>query len=81
VARPDISTQVRFRKQEEIEKGAAKLRADGFTRRDVKMLTSCPSCLQGLSRYNDDAATSSRTTSWSRWPSISARRRLDGEIR
>ena len=28
VARPDISTQVRFRKQEEIEKGAARLRAD-----------------------------------------------------
>jgi FAD/FMN-containing dehydrogenase/Fe-S oxidoreductase len=54
VARPDISTQVRSRKQLEIEKGAAKLRADGFTG-DVKMLTSCPSCLQGLSRYNDDA--------------------------
>ena len=54
VARPDVSTQVRFRKQEEIEKGATKLRADGF-QGDVKMLTSCPSCLQGLSRYNDDA--------------------------
>jgi len=22
---------------------------------DVKILTSCPSCLQGLSRYNEDA--------------------------
>jgi Fe-S oxidoreductase len=33
-----------------------KLRADGFAG-DVKMLTSCPSCLQGLSRYNDDAGT------------------------
>jgi Fe-S oxidoreductase len=54
VARPDISTQVRSRKQLEIEKGAAKLRADGFSGQ-VKMLTSCPSCLQGLSRYNDDA--------------------------
>jgi FAD/FMN-containing dehydrogenase/Fe-S oxidoreductase len=54
VTRPDISTQVRFRKQEEIENGAAKLRADGFTG-EVKLLTSCPSCLQGLSRYNDDA--------------------------
>ena len=39
-----------------IEKGAAKLRADGF-QGDVKLLTSCPSCLQGLSRYNDDAGT------------------------
>ena len=54
VTRPDVSTQVRFRKQEEIEKGAGKLRADGFTGQ-VKVLTSCPSCLQGLSRYNDDA--------------------------
>ncbi len=56
VSRPDVSTQVRFRKQEEIEKGAAKLRADGFTG-DLKVLTSCPSCLQGLSRYNDDGGT------------------------
>ncbi|HWU98974.1 MAG TPA: FAD/FMN-binding oxidoreductase [Oxalicibacterium sp.] len=56
VARPDISTQVRFRKQEEMEKGADKLRADGFTG-EVKVLTSCPSCLQGLSRYNDDAGS------------------------
>jgi len=58
VARPDISTQVRSRKQLEIEKGAAKLRADGFSGQ-VKMLTSCPSCLQGLSRYNDDAGMES----------------------
>ena len=56
VTRPDISTQVRFRKQEVIEQGATALRADGFTG-DVKLLTSCPSCLQGLSRYNNDAAT------------------------
>jgi len=55
-ARPDIATQVKFRKQEEIEKGAAALRADGFTG-DVKILTSCPACLQGLSRYDDDADT------------------------
>ncbi|XGA71121.1 FAD/FMN-binding oxidoreductase [Chitinibacter sp. SCUT-21] len=58
VARPDISTQVRFRKQEEMEKGAAKLRADaGDAKAPVKILTSCPSCMQGLSRYNDDAGT------------------------
>jgi Fe-S oxidoreductase len=54
VTRPDIATQVRFRKQAEVEKGAAKLRADGFDG-PVKVLTSCPSCLQGLSRYGDDA--------------------------
>ncbi|WGS50376.1 DUF3683 domain-containing protein [Paraburkholderia sp. D15] len=93
VTRPDVSTQVRFRKEEEMRKGAAKLRGiplvaeaganaintanasagaagapegsvlkagdgpqpNGAT--DVKILTSCPSCLQGLSRYNDDAGT------------------------
>jgi len=89
VTRPDISTQVRFRKEEEIRKGAAKLRdipllaeagANGVnlanasagtagaapgsvlkagdaqsSGTDIKILTSCPSCLQGLSRYNEDA--------------------------
>jgi Fe-S oxidoreductase len=48
---------VRFRKEAEVTKGADKLRADGFDGK-VKVLTSCPSCLQGLSRYNDDADTS-----------------------
>ncbi|MCL2524974.1 MAG: DUF3683 domain-containing protein [Betaproteobacteria bacterium] len=55
-ARPDIATQVKFRKQQEIESGAAKLRADGFAG-EVKILTTCPACLQGLSRYDDDAGT------------------------
>ena len=54
--RPDISTQVRYRKQEEMEKGAAALRQDGFDG-PVKILTSCPSCLQGLSRYDNDSGT------------------------
>lgn len=54
VARPDISTQVRFRKQQEIEKGAAILRADDPAAK-IKMLTSCPSCLQGMHRYANDA--------------------------
>ncbi|MDD2663259.1 MAG: DUF3683 domain-containing protein [Dechloromonas sp.] len=55
-ARPDVATQVKFRKQQDIEKTAGKLRADGFAG-DVKILTSCPACLQGLSRYDDDADT------------------------
>jgi Fe-S oxidoreductase len=55
VTRPDISTQVRFRKEEEMKKGAAALRAQAAT--PVKVLTSCPSCLQGLSRYSEDAGT------------------------
>jgi FAD/FMN-containing dehydrogenase/Fe-S oxidoreductase len=77
VSRPDISTQVRFRKAEELKKGLAAIAArapseagatsgpaavrvagspsgpvpDGGP---VRILTSCPSCLQGLSRYQDD---------------------------
>ncbi|MEP7282550.1 MAG: DUF3400 domain-containing protein, partial [Rubrivivax sp.] len=56
VTRPDISTQVRFRKEEEIRKGEAALRAAGTVgaAADIKILTSCPSCLQGLKRYEDD---------------------------
>ena len=54
--RPDIATQVRFRKEEEMRKGASALRGDGFDGK-VKVLTSCPSCLQGLSRFADDAGT------------------------
>ena len=55
VSRPDVSTQVRFRKQEELLKGQASLRQDGYAG-EVKVLTSCPSCLQGLSRYQGDTA-------------------------
>jgi Fe-S oxidoreductase len=74
VTRPDISTQVRFRKEEELKRDEAALRAlvaasstsdadPSFPRRressagqsdNIKILTSCPSCLQGLSRYGDD---------------------------
>ncbi|QSA96693.1 DUF3683 domain-containing protein [Methylococcus sp. EFPC2] len=53
VGRPDISTQVRFRKEEELRRGADHLRDDGYDG-PVKVLTSCPSCLQGLQRYKDD---------------------------
>jgi len=58
VTRPDVSTQVRFRKEEEIRKGEAQLRASGAVgpKANVKILTSCPSCLQGLKRYEDDLA-------------------------
>ncbi|MGI4778882.1 MAG: DUF3683 domain-containing protein [Janthinobacterium lividum] len=56
VTRPDISTQIRFRKEEELKKGEAALRASGQApaQGSVKILTSCPSCLQGLSRYGND---------------------------
>jgi Fe-S oxidoreductase len=56
VSRPDVATQVRFRKEAELVRDEAALRADGFTGA-VKVLTSCPSCLQGLSRFDDDSGT------------------------
>jgi len=56
VTLPQIATQVRFRKEQEMRKGADALRADGY-RGEIKILTSCPSCQQGLSRYNDDSGT------------------------
>jgi FAD/FMN-containing dehydrogenase/Fe-S oxidoreductase len=55
VTRPDISTQIRFRKEEEIRAGVAALGTEGTG--PVKLLTSCPSCLQGLARYSDDTNT------------------------
>jgi Fe-S oxidoreductase len=54
--RPDISTQIRFRKEEEIRAGEAALRTRGAVgaQDNIKVLTSCPSCLMGLNRYQDD---------------------------
>ena len=56
VTRPDIATQVRFRKEAEIRKGEAALREGQLieAKDNVKILTSCPSCLQGLNRYGND---------------------------
>ena len=47
---------MRFRKEQELREGEAALRAAGSVppKGDVKILTSCPSCLQGLSRYEGD---------------------------
>ena len=54
VSRPDIATQVRFRKEEELHNDIAKLTGEPQVRDDnVKILTSCPSCQQGLARYAD----------------------------
>ncbi len=55
VSRPDIATQVRFRKREELEKGVRELTGEPrAVNGNVKMLTSCPACQQGLERYVDD---------------------------
>lgn len=56
-SRPDISTQVRARKEEEIRNNLQALTGGQAPAKPVKILTSCPSCLQGLSRYNDDTGT------------------------
>ena len=52
VTRPDIATQVRMRKEAELEADAARLHAGGFDGK-VRVLTSCPACLQGLARFED----------------------------
>ncbi len=59
VTRPDISTQVRFRKEEELKKNEVQLaelsvKQNKPAQTATKILTSCPSCLQGLSRYGND---------------------------
>ena len=55
VARPDIASQVRFRKEEEINAGVEALSGQPVAEQGTtKMLTSCPACLQGLSRYQAD---------------------------
>jgi Fe-S oxidoreductase len=55
VSRPDVATQVRFRKAEVLHAGIAQLTGskravDG----NVKLLTSCPACQQGLARYEPE---------------------------
>ena len=67
ITRPDIATQVRFRKEEELRKDETALRSMITTsasagvptvaaKGNLKILTSCPSCLQGLQRYKGDLA-------------------------
>jgi len=54
-ARPDIANQVRFRKQEELHGGIRGLTgSERVAAGEVKLLTSCPACQQGLAKYADD---------------------------
>jgi FAD/FMN-containing dehydrogenase/Fe-S oxidoreductase len=48
VARPDIAKQVKFKKEAEIKKDIANI---AKSNKPIKMLTTCPACRQGLSRY------------------------------
>ncbi|MFK5984925.1 MAG: DUF3683 domain-containing protein [Pseudomonadota bacterium] len=63
VSRPDIATQLRYRKLEEIkinintlvpEKKAAEKKEPQQAAEKVKIITSCPACQQGLERYQSD---------------------------
>jgi Fe-S oxidoreductase len=55
VSRPDIATQIRFRKEQELHQGIRDLTGRERAGPDeIKLLTSCPACQQGLSRYAED---------------------------
>ena len=55
ISRPDISSQLRFRKTESLKAGVKELTGNEMAQDGkVKILTSCPACQQGLSRYVDD---------------------------
>jgi FAD/FMN-containing dehydrogenase/Fe-S oxidoreductase len=54
-ARPDIASQLRYRKVEELEQGIKALSdSERAVDGNVKMLTTCPACTQGLNRYKDE---------------------------
>jgi FAD/FMN-containing dehydrogenase/Fe-S oxidoreductase len=54
-SRPDIANQVRFRKAEELHQGLLELTGkETLEDASAKMLTACPACQQGLSRYADE---------------------------
>ncbi len=54
ISRPDIATQVRFRKEEAIKQGMAQIGKNTAPLPRMKLLTSCPACQQGLARYRHD---------------------------
>ena len=55
VARPDIAAQVKHRKLEELKLDIKTLSGhEKALNNNVKMLTSCPACQQGLERYRED---------------------------
>ena len=58
-ARPDIAEQLRYKKREDLRQNINKLTgSDMVVNNEVKILTSCPACQQGLSRYADDTGLS-----------------------
>jgi Fe-S oxidoreductase len=53
-ARPDIASQLRFRKREELLGGIRELTGGERSDGGVKLLTACPACQQGLAKYRDE---------------------------
>jgi len=54
-SRPDIAEQLRYRKREELTINIESLTGHKKVKNnEVKILTSCPACQQGLARYTDD---------------------------
>ena len=51
---PTSRRKCAFARSRKCASASNEIRAGGH-RGEVKILTSCPSCLQGLKRYNDDA--------------------------
>jgi len=61
ISRPDIATQVRFRKEEELRANLSQLIGrEQASDREVQLLTSCPACQQGLGRYQDETGLAPR---------------------
>jgi Fe-S oxidoreductase len=61
VSRPDISSQLRYRKQEELTKNIHVFednkrdnKSTQKTSSPVKLVTTCPACQQGLNRYRGE---------------------------
>jgi len=55
IARSDIAAQVKYRKLEELKSDIKRLNGhEKSINNNVKMLTSCPACQQGLERYRED---------------------------
>ncbi|MCG8010418.1 MAG: (Fe-S)-binding protein, partial [Candidatus Thiodiazotropha weberae] len=59
-SRPDIANQLRFRKTEELNKGIQAINTKTAQSAEIKLLTSCPACQQGLSRYTDETGLKPR---------------------
>ncbi len=51
VGRPDIASQVRKSKEESLKTASSKLKTDDFSGQ-IKVLSTCPGCYQGMNRYS-----------------------------